>query len=160
MKLRRLARSKWDNPSRSNCRRSVIGNTRTERNSSVVSRFGILWRRCRRRRGMPFGKRQAASCKAPSTGEGGHVWPFRKKRAVAFKLSGPARTIVRVIGIMGADSIRVIVGPGVGLMDGGSHQTWPLDSVPPDLRFPNSEFFLLSHTANGQRIERIDARKT
>ena len=38
--------------------------------------------------------------------------------------------------------IRVIVGPGIGLLDGGSHQDWPLEWVPAAARRPNAEFHI------------------
>ena len=47
---------------------------------------------------------------------------------------------VRVIGLLSPGSVRVIVGPGVGLLDGGSEREWPLEWVPASARRPNGEF--------------------
>lgn len=47
---------------------------------------------------------------------------------------------VRVIGLMSPGSVRVVVGQGVGLLDGGNEQTWPIEWVPASARRPNGEF--------------------
>ncbi len=84
------------------------------------------------------------------------MWPFTKKRRDT-ETTGPIRIPVRVIGCFEKDTIRVIVGPGIGLLDGGSEQTWPIESVPADLRFPNSEFFLVRDRIDGEdRLERVE----
>jgi hypothetical protein len=49
---------------------------------------------------------------------------------------------VRVIGLLTPGFARVIVGPGVGMMDGGTEQDWPLEWVPPATRRPNGEFLI------------------
>jgi hypothetical protein len=50
--------------------------------------------------------------------------------------------LVRVIGSFSRGWWRVIVGPGVGMLDGGSHQDWPEEDVPMRARFPNGEFWV------------------
>ena len=50
------------------------------------------------------------------------------------------RLSVRVIGCLSPGWWRVVVGPGVGMMDGGSEQDWPEAWVPPSARRPNGEF--------------------
>lgn len=47
---------------------------------------------------------------------------------------------VRVIGCLSPGYVRVIVGPVIGLLDGGSHHDWPLEWVPAAARRPNAEF--------------------
>jgi hypothetical protein len=37
---------------------------------------------------------------------------------------------------------RVIVGVGVGQLDGGVEQDWPEDDLPSDVRKPNAVFFV------------------
>ena len=70
--------------------------------------------------------------------------------------STPIRVAVRVIDTLTRDSIRVVVGPGMGMLDGGSEQTWPLSKVPTDLRSPNTEFWLVKDVEGGKfRIERM-----
>ncbi len=84
------------------------------------------------------------------------MWPFTKKRKDT-RATGPFRMRVRVIGCLEADAIRVIVGPDIGMLNGGSEQTWPIDCVPADLRFPNSEFLLVrEHLHAEDRLERVD----
>lgn len=48
----------------------------------------------------------------------------------------------RVIALDSNDTVRVIVGVGSGQLDGGVHQTWPLADLPPDLRLPNTVFWV------------------
>jgi len=97
------------------------------------------------------------------------MWPFTRKSPRVQSPStatgtpqtrhGLFRTRVRVIGIVEHGAIRVIVGPGDGMLDGGSEQSWPIDDVPSDLRFPNTEFFLTHDTVDLRgkpRIERIE----
>jgi hypothetical protein len=48
--------------------------------------------------------------------------------------------LVRVIASLSPGWWRVIVGPGVGLLDGGSEQDWPEAWVPAAARWPNGEF--------------------
>ena len=65
------------------------------------------------------------------------------------------RLTARVVGLLNHNEIRVLVGPGVGLLDGGIHQTWPVDRVPEELRFPNAEFWVsLDDGAGEYRVER------
>lgn len=48
--------------------------------------------------------------------------------------------LVRVIASLSPGWWRVIVGPGVGMLDGGSEQDWPKAFVPAAARRPNGEF--------------------
>lgn len=50
--------------------------------------------------------------------------------------------LVRVIASLSPGLWRVIVGPGVGMLDGGSEQTWPETWVPVSARRPNGEFWV------------------
>ena len=56
----------------------------------------------------------------------------------------PARVFAR----LHRDYITVILCPDIGLADGGVPAVLPLESVPPDLRMPNSEFDVLSERKN------------
>jgi hypothetical protein len=55
----------------------------------------------------------------------------------------PGSVEVAVISIESANAIRVIVGVGVGHLDGGSHRTWSASEVPIDLRRPNARFWFV-----------------
>jgi hypothetical protein len=48
-----------------------------------------------------------------------------------------------VLGYVSPNYLRVVVMPGVGMVDGGIQHDLPLEIVPPDLRMPNSEFTVL-----------------
>jgi len=48
--------------------------------------------------------------------------------------------LVRVIASLWPGNWRVIVGPGVGMLDAGSEQDWPEEWVPAAARRPNGEF--------------------
>jgi hypothetical protein len=56
--------------------------------------------------------------------------------------------VVQVIFCSSPGWWRVVVGPGVGMLNGGSEQDWPEDWVPAAARRPNGEF-QLSGFANG-----------
>lgn len=47
---------------------------------------------------------------------------------------------VQVIGSLSPGWWRVILGPGVAMLDGGQEQDWPEAWVPPAARRPNGEF--------------------
>jgi len=49
---------------------------------------------------------------------------------------------VRVIACLSPGWWRVIIGPGFGMLDGGSEQVWPDAWVPAKARRPNSEFHI------------------
>lgn len=49
---------------------------------------------------------------------------------------------VRVIFVESPSAIRVVVGPGVGHLDGGIEQTWNAEDVPVDLRRPGATFWV------------------
>lgn len=61
-------------------------------------------------------------------------------------------TTVRVIGLLSPGFARVIVAPGAGMLDGGSHQDWPLEWVPESARFPNREFRFAGIFDDGPQI--------
>jgi hypothetical protein len=48
--------------------------------------------------------------------------------------------LVRVIGSLSPGMWRVVVGPGVGMLDGGAEQDWPAAWIPPAALRPNGEF--------------------
>lgn len=48
--------------------------------------------------------------------------------------------LVGVIACLSPGWWRVIVGPGMGMLDGGSEQDWPEAWVPVAARWPNGEF--------------------
>jgi hypothetical protein len=50
------------------------------------------------------------------------------------------KVLVRVLASLSPGYWRVVVGPGVGLMDGGSEQDWPEAWIPLWARRPNGEF--------------------
>ena len=50
---------------------------------------------------------------------------------------------VRVVACLSPGWWRVTVGPGVGLLDGGSEQDWPEAWVPAAARRPNGEFRII-----------------
>ncbi len=54
----------------------------------------------------------------------------------------PASVEVRVIFVESPTAVRVLVGPGVGQLDGGLEQTWDAKDVPIDLRRPGAVFWM------------------
>jgi hypothetical protein len=50
------------------------------------------------------------------------------------------RIPARVLGSLREGYIQIIVGAGLGMLDGGIHVEIPIELVPPLLRTPNSEF--------------------
>jgi hypothetical protein len=75
---------------------------------------------------------------------------FRRRKAQFSSLSAsepptetqpqPTGVLVRVIGCLCPGYLRVVVGPGIGHLDGGVEQDWPIGVVPVEARFPNREF--------------------
>jgi len=51
-------------------------------------------------------------------------------------------TPCRVIARLQDGTWRVIVGDGVGQLDGGSHQDWAEDDLPLSIRRPNAPFWV------------------
>lgn len=49
---------------------------------------------------------------------------------------------VKVIGGLSPGFLRVVIGRGQGMMDGGSEQDWPEQWIPPEERRPNGEFWV------------------
>jgi hypothetical protein len=76
--------------------------------------------------------------------------------AMSARLPNVARpvpvTTVRVIGLLAPGFARVIVGPDVGMLDGGAHQDWPLEWIPQSARFPNREFRIAGFSDDGPQI--------
>jgi hypothetical protein len=70
-------------------------------------------------------------------------------------MNPPIRILVRVIGVLSPGYVRVIVGPGLGMMDGGREQDYPAELIPSDLRVPNAEFFVTDFSESGFKIERV-----
>ena len=60
-------------------------------------------------------------------------------------------TLVRVIASLSTGWWRVIVDPGASMLDGGSHQDWPEEYVPPQHEGPNAEFWIAGF-ANGKPL--------
>jgi hypothetical protein len=70
--------------------------------------------------------------------------------------TGPVRFRSRVIGCLRDGFITVIVGPSIGLLDGGFTTGLPAELIPPDLRMPNSEFLLhVDPTSQESILERL-----
>ncbi len=70
------------------------------------------------------------------------------KEALPMILRAPAR----VLGYVRPNYLRVIVLPGVGMVDGGVQHDLPLEIVPPDLRMPNSQFIVLLDRSTKQFV--------
>lgn len=64
-----------------------------------------------------------------------------------------------VLGYLNPNYLRVIVLPGVGMVDGGVQHDLPLDIVPLDLRMPNSEFTVLLDRTTKQFVG-VERRET
>lgn len=60
--------------------------------------------------------------------------------------------LVRVIGCLSPGLWRVVVGPGVGMLDGGSEQDWPEAWVPVAARRPNGEFRISGFVDGAPRV--------
>jgi hypothetical protein len=56
--------------------------------------------------------------------------------------SVPGSVPCRVIAKLQARTWRVVVGVGVGHLDGGVETDWQEDDLPPDVRRPNATFFV------------------
>ncbi|HYG76326.1 MAG TPA: hypothetical protein VEK08_15075 [Planctomycetota bacterium] len=63
----------------------------------------------------------------------------------------------RVIGALRPGTIRIKVGIGHGMLDGGMENDVPADLIPPDLQAPNSEFFVAYGPDQEMIITRLDA---
>lgn len=71
------------------------------------------------------------------------MWTWFRRRPTKIIPTPPQfQVTVRVIGLLSPGFARVIVGPGIGHLNGGSEQDWPLDKVPENARKPNGEFYL------------------
>jgi hypothetical protein len=63
--------------------------------------------------------------------------------------------LVRVIARLCPGWVRVVVGPGVGLINGGSEQDWPEDWLPAASRAPNAELWWVGWTMDPPQLEPI-----
>lgn len=69
-----------------------------------------------------------------------------------------SRCHAKVLGCLRSGWLEVIVGPGIGMLDGGIPTEIPMDLVPFNLRTPNTEFILV-YDKNSHRyvaVEEID----
>jgi len=66
---------------------------------------------------------------------------------------------VRVIASLSPGWWRVVIGPGVGMLDGGSEQDWPEAWVPAAARHPNGEFRITGIVAGVPRVI-VESRHT
>jgi hypothetical protein len=69
----------------------------------------------------------------------------------------PSRILVRVIGILSPGFARVIVGPGIGMLDGGLEQDWPLEWLPLVCHRPNAEIWLLGPPTQPLWLEPVES---
>ena len=51
-------------------------------------------------------------------------------------------TEARVIFVESANALRVLIGPGIGQLDGGVEMTLPTELIPADFRRPNAVFWI------------------
>lgn len=58
----------------------------------------------------------------------------------------------RVLGPASPGFLRVIIGPGIGMLDGGLEIDLPVNQIPEDLRLPNSEFMVVQHRERGFQV--------
>jgi hypothetical protein len=58
----------------------------------------------------------------------------------------------KVLACLRPGNLRVFVGYGLGMADGGILHDVPMDLVPFDLRMPNSEFTVVIDRTNGRFI--------
>jgi hypothetical protein len=58
------------------------------------------------------------------------------------------RFTARVIGCITPGCVDIVLGPGIGMLDGGIPTVLPFDLVPSSLRMPNSEFVVIMDPRN------------
>jgi hypothetical protein len=58
-----------------------------------------------------------------------------------------------VLGRVQEESLRIILGPGQGQLDGGTPIEVPLAQVPPALRMPNTEVEVMLARGSGEILE-------
>ena len=63
-------------------------------------------------------------------------------RRIVHTTNVPGSVPCRVIAKLQPTVWRVILGVGVGHLDGGTEADWSEEDLPPDLRRPNAEFFV------------------
>ncbi len=69
------------------------------------------------------------------------MWGWLFRRCAPSPQATEPRILVRVIGLLSPGYARVVVGPGVGMLNGGSEQDWPVEWLPPQYRRPNAEMW-------------------
>jgi len=69
----------------------------------------------------------------------------------------PNEAAAQVISVLNRSTIRLLVHPGVGLVDGGIPMNIPLDLVPLPLRMPNT---MLTVTMEAGTITEVRAQDT
>ena len=81
------------------------------------------------------------------------------RRLVANLADVPTSVPCRVIAKLRPGVWRVIVGDGVGYLDGGVHDDWLEEELPVEVRAPNATFFVTLESCRhcGQRTARGDA---
>jgi hypothetical protein len=78
------------------------------------------------------------------------MWSWFRRRPT--QPPEPPGVLVRVIGHLTPGFVRVVVGPGVGHLDGGIEQDWPLKWVPAAVRRPNGEFRISGYVAGVPQV--------
>ena len=68
--------------------------------------------------------------------------PSETMRHLVHTTNVPGSVPCRVIAKLQPRTWRVILGVGLGHLDGGTEADWSEDDLPPDLRRPNAEFFV------------------
>jgi hypothetical protein len=70
------------------------------------------------------------------------MWSWFRRRQTLADVPPAPRVLVRVIGCLSPGFVRVVVGPSLGMLDGGLEQDWPDAWVPAAARRPNGEFWV------------------
>jgi hypothetical protein len=80
------------------------------------------------------------------------MWSWLRRRQVVAGVPPAPGVLVRVVGCLSPGFVRVVVGPGVGMLDGGSEQDWPDAWVPASARRPNGEFWVAGFIAGVPQV--------
>jgi hypothetical protein len=80
------------------------------------------------------------------------MWSWFRRRQTQGGVPPAPRVLVRVIGCLSPGFVRVVVGPGVGMLDGGLEQDWPDAWVPAPARRPNGEFWVTGFVAGVPQV--------
>lgn len=72
----------------------------------------------------------------------------------------PYKLHAKVLGCLAPGKLTIVLGPDIGLLDGGIPIEIPMEIVPFDLRMPNSRFYVVQDFAGGEivSIERVGAQ--